>query len=367
MDNNNRSKIYLNHSPKKFSDKRMFIQYKKNVDKKKSMDIDSLNFKSPISNQTNKVPLNIRSTFQGKIIISKIIDNNNENNINFGMKDITNTNREKPIKKDKNYYLNLLNDIYLNETHLSNKNGLKRKNTIININNNNNDSIKVSKDFIKKQTLNFSKIRGSSKNLLRKSYKSSKRIFSTFRNEKINKSNRMSNNGSKDNIEKSNRSKKPSIFNKNAVNKRPIAKFLSENFVSKFQANEELSKIKMKESIKNIKSSQNVINEIEYINDTLKDEKNLNNMNNVNNEIIETIIKEVKPIKMTSNTNENQIKNNTKSRNVENDNLSKCFTKINSKNISNNKSIKVKKVKKMYKTCFFCCLIKNDDSLSDNN
>ena len=47
MDNNNRSKIYLNHSPKKFSDKRMFIQNKKNVDKKKVWILIQLILKVP--------------------------------------------------------------------------------------------------------------------------------------------------------------------------------------------------------------------------------------------------------------------------------------------------------------------------------
>lgn len=367
MDNNNRSKIFLKESPKKCSDKRMFLQYKKNTFKRKSEDMNSINFKSPVSNQSNKIPLNIRSTYQGKILISNIINSNNEKNINCDKKDITNTNREKPIKKDKNYYLNLLNDIYLNDSHLSNKNGSKRKNTIMN--DNNNDIIKVNKNFIKKQTFNFSKIRNSSKNLLRKSFKSSKKVLSTFSNEKVNKSNRLSNNGSKDNIDKSNRSnRKQSIFSKNAVYKRPITKFLIEKSVSKFKANEELSKYKMKESIKNIKSSQNVIKEVEYMNETLKDEDNKNNINNMNNENIETMIKEVRPIKITINTDENQMKNIKKSRNIENDNLAKCYTKTNSnKNIPINKSTKVKKVKKMYKTCFFCCLIKNDGSLSDSN
>ena len=364
MDNNNRSKIFPKDSPKKFSDKRMFLQYKNNIDKKKSEDINSINFKSPINNQSKKNLLNLRSTYQGKIILSNIINNNNEQNINLSKKDINNTNREKPIKKDKNYFLNLLDDIYFNETHLSNKNA-KRKN----MNNNSNNIIKGNKNFIKKQTYNFSKLRGSSKNLIRKSYKSSKKILSTFSNEKINKSNRLSNNGSKDNIEKSIRSnKKQSTFSKNIVNKKPIAKFLSERFVSKFKANEEQSKVKVKESVfKIIKSSQNVINEVEYMNETLKDEKKENNINkvkNVNNENNETMIKEVKPIKPAININENQMKNSKKSRNVENEN----FTKMDSnKSIPNNKSIKVKKVKKMYKTCFFCCLFKNDDSLSENN
>ena len=62
------------------------------------------------------------------------------------------------------------------------------------------------------------------------------------------------------------------------------------------------------------------------------------------------------------------MRNSQRRRNTENDNLSKNNAKNNSiKNIPSNKSIKIRKVKKMYKTFCFCCLIKNDDSLSDNN
>jgi hypothetical protein len=359
MDNNIESKLFLNKSPKKLSDKRMFLQYKINIEKIKSEDMNSFNFKNTLNNKSNKIPSNIRSTYQGKILLSNIFNSNNGNNINFGKKDITNTNREKSIKKDKNYYLNILNDIYLNESHLSNKKASKKQNSI----NSKNDFNKVNKNFVKKKTYNFTKIGDSSKNLLRKSYKSSKKVLSTFINEKINKSNRLSNNGSKDNIDKSNRSnRKQSNFSKNLVNKKPLTKFLSEKFTSKFRNNEELSKVKMKESFKNLKSSQNYINEVEYMNETLKDDKKEGNENK------KTMIKEIKPITVIINNNENQMENNKGSRNDENDNLERCNTKKNSnRNINNNKSNKVKEAKKMHKTCFFCCLIKNDDSLSDNN
>ena len=361
MDNNIESKLFLKKSPKKLSDKRMFLQYKINIEKIKSEDMNSFNFKNTLNNKSNKIPSNIRSTYQGKVLISNIFNNNNENNTNFNKKVITNTNREKPIKKDKNYYLNLLDEIYLNETHLSNKNALKKQNSINN--STKNDFNKVNKNFMKKQTYNFTKIGDSSKNLLRKSYKSSKKVLSTFINEKINKSNRLSNNGSKDNIDKSNRSnRKQSNFSKNVVNKKPLTKFLSEKFSSKFRTNEEISKIKMKGKIKNLKSSQIIINEVEYMNETLKDDKK------EVSESKKTIIKEAKPITVIINNNENQMENKESNRNVENDNIERCYTQKNfNKNISRNKSIKVKKVKKMYKTCFFCCLIKNDDSLSDNN
>jgi hypothetical protein len=323
--------------------------------------MNSLNFKNTVNNNSNKNSPNIRSTYQGKILISNIFKSNNESNINFGKKDINNTNREKPIKKDKNYYLNLLDEIYLNETHFSNKNALKKQKSINN--STKNDFNKVNKNFMKKQTYNFTKIGDSSKNLLRKSYKSSRKLLSTFFNEKINKSNRLSNNGSKDNIDKSNRSnRKQSNFSKNVVNKKPLTKFLSEKFSSKFRTNEEISKIKMKGKIKNLKSSQIIINEVEYMNETLKDDKKESNENK------KTMIKEIKPITLIINNNENQMENKESNRNVENDNIERCYTQKNfNKNISRNKSIKVKKVKKMYKTCFFCCLIKNDDSLSDNN
>jgi len=323
---NNKSKLLLKETPKRFSDKRMILQIVNNKVKRKIDRMSSVNLKSTLSNKPNKKSLNIISTYQGKYLIPTIFKGNKENNINSG-KNITNTNRKLSVKRDKNYYLNLLNDIYLNDSHLSNNNFSKKSNNILN---NNNDSIKVNKNFIKKQTFNFSQIKGrnSSKDMLRKSCQSSKKVLSTFSNEKMNKSNNLSINPSKDNIPKSNR--KQSNFSKNIINKRPITKFLSEKAVSKFKTNEESSKAKMKEKNKNFKTSQIIINEVEYINESLKDEKGEKEENNGNNENNDTIQKEFNQLKLNINNNENNMRNSQRSRNTENDNLSKNNAKNNS-------------------------------------
>lgn len=352
MNNTNRSKISLKESSKKCSDKRMLLQNSNIKNKRK---IDRM-YSNKLSNKSSKMPLNIKSTFQEKNLIPTLFKGNNENNMNSDIKNSANSNSKMSVKRDKNYYLNLLNDIYLNDSHFSNKNVSKKSNNILS---NKNDIIKVDKNYIKKQTYNFSKIRGmgSSKDILRKSYQSSKKVLSTFSNDKMNKPNKLSIKPIKDNKEKSNR--KLSNFSKDMVNKRPLTKFLSEKMVSKFKSNEEASKFKKKDKNNNFKASQIIINEVEYINETLKDENNENN---------DTIQKEAKQLKLNINNNDNSLRNTKRSRNTENDNLAKCYTKNNSnKNINSNKSIKISKVKKMYKTVCFCCLIKNDDSLSDTN
>lgn len=355
MNNTNRTKISLKESPKKCSDKRMLLQNSNIKNKRK---IDRM-YSIKLSNKSNKIPLNIKSTFQGKNLKPTLFKENNENNMNSDIKNSVNSNSKMSVKRDKNYYLNLLNDIYLNDSHFSNKNVSKKSNNILS---NKNDIINLNKNYIKKQTYNFSKIRGlgSSKEVLRKSYQSSKKVLSTFSIEKINKPNKLSIKPIKDNKEKINR--KQSNFSKDMVNKRTLTKFLSEKMVSKFKSNEEASKFKKKDKNNNFKTSQIIINEVEYINETLKDEKDENNENN------DTIQKEAKQLKLNINNNDNSMRNTKRSRNTENDNLSKNNAKNNSnKNISSNKSIKIRKVKKMYKTFCFCCLIKNDDSLSENN
>ena len=89
---------------------------KYNVDKRKSDGIAENVFlnknKGNHSNKLNKIPINHRLSIQdsNKFAFSKLISN---------LKPDTN---EKPKKKDKEYYLQLLNNIYSNDSHLSNKN-----------------------------------------------------------------------------------------------------------------------------------------------------------------------------------------------------------------------------------------------------
>ena len=392
MDNNNKLKLVVQENPKKYSDKRMILQNETNINKRKSDVINFINSttksRNVQNNKLNKIPINIRSSYQENQLYSKINLRNIENNINNDNKNNKDKDKDKgtptptPDKKDKNYYLNLLSDIYLNDSHYSNKNIVKnfKENSINNSNNNSINSksnnknindrkemnaIDVNKNFLKKKTCNLSNVRGS-KFSFGKNYKSSKKIGNNITIENRNKSKKLSINAShasKDMLERKS-SRKLSNFSKEMNSNQQERKILIEKVISKFKNPERSTKAKLKEIYKKFKSSQNIniINEKKN-DETLKEEKNENN---------ETMQKEIKSIKININNNENNNRNSKRSRNVarenEKGNLQRCYTQINSnKNIPNNKKIKVKKVKKMYKTCFFCCLIKNDDSVSDND
>ena len=405
MDNNNKSKLFRQESPKKYSDKRMILQNQSHINKKQSADLNLINsvYKSrnTQNNKLNKIPFNIRSTYQEKSLNPNLNFGNIESSNISGNKVIKVKDKGTPVKKDKNYYLNLLNDIYLNDSHYSNKNTVKSNNNnsinnsnfnnsnynnsiisksinnySINDNSINNNSInkkrinnkkekndtEVNKKFMKKKTNYLSKGRGS-KDSFRKSYKSYKITINYVNNENRSKSKKLSINDNKDNINKES-NRKFSNFSKEIISNKQEPKILSEKAISKLKNPENSMKDKTKDIYTKFKSSQNIniINEIKN-DDTLKEEKNENN---------ETMQKEIKSIKININNNENNIINSKRSRNIvsqnENSNLARCNTKINSnKNIQSDKSIKIKKVKKMYKTCFFCCLIKNDESFSDND
>ena len=86
-----------------------------NKDQRKSKEINinfSQRFKEIKNSNLNKSPINQRLSLQNTNMLSfsKILKNKN-------------TYIEKlPQKRDKNYYLNILNEIYLSDPHLSNKN-----------------------------------------------------------------------------------------------------------------------------------------------------------------------------------------------------------------------------------------------------
>ena len=79
---NNKSKLLLKETPKRFSDKRMILQIVNNKVKRKIDRMSSVNLKSTLSNKPNKKSLNIISTYQGKYLIPTIFKGNKENNIN---------------------------------------------------------------------------------------------------------------------------------------------------------------------------------------------------------------------------------------------------------------------------------------------
>ena len=317
------------------------------IDKMKNDDILSTNY-NKINNNNNKriskIPVNIRYSFQDKRMLLK---NKFLNNENKDCNDNNNINKnEISQKKDKNYYLKLLNEIYMNDSHYSNNNKEMKKE----------ESIKVSKKIVRKKTCNFIKLKSFKDNQNLKS-KSSKKLSNKFNNGNKNKSNEKNNkmiNNNKKDTERGVDLKSQQFIPEN-TKETQYKQFPSENFISKFMTSEALVNVKMKENYKKLKSSKFNIDEDKYI-------------KNILNEPLEH--KELSKLSKLNNINiENKLGNNKRSRNNENQfenekvGLENATTKnIPNKNILNDKSIKKKKYKKMYRSCF-CCLVQyNDDS-----
>jgi hypothetical protein len=116
MENNKSSLLYN----KRAKSSRKLLKYKisNNIaykDKRRSSEMNINNylnkFKKNQKSKLNKIPMDQRLSLQ------------NLNNINFSqiLKNKNNKIETLPQKRDKNYYLNLINEIYLSDTHLSNK------------------------------------------------------------------------------------------------------------------------------------------------------------------------------------------------------------------------------------------------------
>ena len=315
-------------NPKNFSSKMLQRKYTSQIiNKRKSDDISSSNFINKLSSINNnlisKIPSQFRYSCQNNNIFSKSKFLTAENK---DCKDNNNNNKnEISSKRDKNYYLNLLNEIYLNDSHLPNKN--------------NETGIKVSKKMMKKKTCNFSKLKLFKDNEIIKSSKNLKKLSSKLNIGNKNKSSEKNNENDREKKENS----KSKLYNK----ENPYKRFCSDNCLSEFKSSETLVKVKTKENYKKLRSSKFIIDEGKYINEKLNDPL----MN--------------KESKLNKLNKKNKLGNNKRSRNNEN---KLEYEKVNLENIttSNNldfKSNTKKKYKKMYKTCF-CCLIKNsDDSL----
>ena len=315
-------------NPKNFSSKMLQRKYTSQIiNKRKSDGISSSNFINKLSSINNnlisKIPSQFRYSCQNNNIFSKSKFLKAENK---DCKDNNNNNKnEISTKRDKNYYLNLLNEIYLNDSHLPNKN--------------NETGIKVSKKMMKKKTCNFSKLKLFKDNEIIKSSKNLKKLSSKLNIGNKNKSSEKNNENDREKKENS----KSKLYNK----ENPYKRFCSDNCLSEFKSSETLVKVKTKENYKKLRSSKFIMDEGKYINEKLNDPL----MN--------------KESKLNKLNKKNKLGNNKRSRNNEN---KLEYEKVNLENIttSNNldfKSNTKKKYKKMYKTCF-CCLIKNsDDSL----
>lgn len=320
----NKSYIFnpLNNNLKQAIKKQYTIESKNNTIKRKSDDIHFYNFLSKYKHvqkyKINKIPKNQRFSYEVKnAIMPNIIKTfNNTKNKNKN---------ESATKKDSKYYLNLVNGIYLNDSHLSNKNVVKMGSSQINIINN----------FEKKKTSYFPKGYLKDNNSTKKSWsKSSKKKLSCCSNDIKNKTERKIYNYSKSN-------KKCNIASNNENEKSK--KYLYENYLAKYHSTKGLSKLKNSEkTFSKNKSSRNLIKKNS---DILIEEKNeeteivpkgveiMNNNKNNKNEIT----------KINKNENLGVEKDNTNNRNIQ--------TKINN----------IKKQRK-YK-CLFCCF--NNNSLSD--
>lgn len=278
-------------------------------------------FKEMQNSKINKIPTNHRLSLQNS-------------NMLYGLKisKSPKKNNEKPIKRDKDYYLNILNEIYLNDSHLSNKS----------------KKIKFEKDNSNK----FSRYRSSKNIPFKFGTKSTNKKYSLFSNEYRNKSHRKLNifNNIQTKDEKS-VSKNTDNFCHNIKSKRINRKYLSTKTVSKFKTSKD----------KNSKKNQISLNDNEKnvdLNDTLKDEKN--------NEMINKEIKSKKKICKIIHQHEKHKSNN---KNNEKEETEMDIYDTNN-NISNKKKVKTQKTLKLRKCCFFCCLTANDndkeDSYSDN-
>lgn len=270
---------------------------------------------------------------------------------------------EIPVLKDNNYYLNYVNNVYQNDSHLSNNNVIK---------NNSKETSKLLKNFIKKQSYNFSNLRNPKEKSPQKfSIKTNNKKNSYCSNDikkkvkkkvSISTGNDLKNQSNPTNKNISNFQEKETKMAQKAENG---SKFLSEKFVPKFQSSRRVSNIKDIEHInyiKKVKSSRNLSkhkqNENNY-NLNLKEEKN-GIEDNAKNDIKIIKINQNKNKRKSSHNLEMQIEieksdtknNNTNKNNAKNNQIIKTKAQTNnSKNIKHN-----------YKSCLFCCFTVKDDS-----
>ena len=321
MDNNKSPSLYK----KKANSSKKLLQYKisnnnVNIDKRKSNEMNINNFINRCKEKQNskliKIPKNQRLSLQ------------HLNNYNFStfLKN-KNTNIETlPQKRDKNYYLNIINEIYLSDTHLSNKKKI----------------IKFDKDIPNK----FSKFRSSKNISFKFGSKSTNKKYNLISNEHRNKSHKKIKNDNNNIKDEKSISKDTGNFSHETKNKLLKKKYLSTKTVSKFKTS--------KNSINKNKSSFNNNEKNENLNDTLNDEKN--------NEMINKEINTMNKICKFSNK---EFPNDNKNKEKEGIEMDAYY--IN-KDISQKKTATNPKIRKFHQCCFFCCLTENDkdDSYSDN-
>ena len=329
--------------PKKLTNKMLHKKYSMQIiNKCKSDDISSINLINKLSNINNnkisKMPVNFRYSCQNKnmFLSNKALNNENKDCDNNYF--THNYNNETSTKKDKDYYLNLLNEIYLNDSHLSNNHNEIKKES----------SNKISKKIVKKKTCNFSKYKFFNDNQIIKKTKSPKKLSLNFNYENKNKLNEKNNKmiNNKNEREKKGNSKSKLCIKENTQENQNNQQFSSENCIYRFKTTKALVKVKPKVNYKKLRSSQVNIDEDKYIKKIL-------------NEPIEH--KELSKLK---SKNKNKLGSNKRSRNIgnqfKNEKVSLENTVTQNMSSKNTLNVTKKKYIKMYKTCF-CCLVKNND------
>ena len=160
--------------------KKQYTMHPNNIDKRKSGELGFHNYLNKIRYsqkfKINKIPINHRLSYEDKnmLISSFVLQNNNNNGINNNK------------VRDNKHLLSLLNDIYINDSHLSNnknivKNNLKSSNFLNNI-------------FEKNKTFNIVHNRRLKDNSTRKTWsKRSKKKFSCGSNENNKTNKKLSN------------------------------------------------------------------------------------------------------------------------------------------------------------------------------
>ena len=337
--------IYFNpnSSSNRHFAKQLTIQSKNNNDKRKSDDIFINNylkkFKNLQKDKINKIPVDHRLSCQNKNVqISSLMLQNSNNDENKGV-------------KDNNYYINLLKNIYMNDSHLTNQNIIK---------NNQKDSINIIKRFEKKKTYHYSKGRNSKdSSIKRNSNKHSKKKLS-FDTNVIRKEMPKKKSISSNEMKKQQNNKLLNSIDLN--NNNDNNQFLSEKKISKIKSSKGNDSAN---NSKKIKSSRNIskIDVIKIMNTSLKDEKKIIENNKINQ-------KELK-LKLNNNNQKQKERKRNNNQNIEKEEIEieKCDTKNNSnknnsKNnvIIDNKENANKNDKKNKISCLFCCFsIKDDD------
>ena len=344
--------IGQNQTENKSLKKQFTIQGKNNSDKRRSDDICFNNFLNNFKNnqkdKISKIPVDHRMSYQDK---EGIITPFMKQNINSD---------EKSVLRDNNYYLNFVNNVYQNDSHLSNNNVIK---------NNSKETSHMLKNFIKKKSYNFQNLRNTKEKSPQKiSIKTTNKKHSYCSNDinkkvkkkvSISTGNDLKNQSNQSNKNFSNFQEKETKMAQKAING---SKFLIEKFVPKYQSSRRVSYIKDPENInyvKKIRSSRKHKEKENNYNLNLKEEKNGIENNGINDiKIIK--INEKKNRRKSSQNLEKQIEiensdtknNNTNKNNAKNNQIIKTKAQTNnSKNIKHN-----------YKSCLFCCFTVKDDS-----